>query len=182
MSPGVITRRDIIVALLLVSFGYLTRVVPHMANFSPMIGLAVFSGFYFRRNALSLIVPLVTIFLTDMAIGFYDIMIVIWASYLAMSLLTRRFMKQGSTIQAAIAGLGGASLFFVVTNFAVWASGQMYVMSLQGLVDCYVAAIPFFRNTLVSGVVYSVIFFGVYGFYEVHLKTKQLQTEPHTKL
>jgi hypothetical protein len=53
-----------------------------------------------------------------------------------------------------------AILFFVITNFGVWAMGHLYPQMPAGLVDCYVAAIPFFRNTLLSNLLYSALLFG----------------------
>ena len=59
------------------------------------------------------------------------------------------------------ASLGSAVLFYIVTNFGVWLLGY-YPMNLKGLIDCYVLAIPFFRTMLVSTLVYSFVFFGLY--------------------
>ena len=57
--------------------------------------------------------------------------------------------------------LAGAVLFFLVTNFADWYFFDTYVKSWQGLLDCYVAAIPFFRRgTLLADVIGSALLFG----------------------
>jgi hypothetical protein len=61
----------------------------------------------------------------------------------------------GATISASV-------LFFLITNFGVWAGTQMYSKDLSGLLACYTAALPFFRNTLAGDVFYTGIFFGLY--------------------
>jgi Family of unknown function (DUF6580) len=59
--------------------------------------------------------------------------------------------------------VAGAVLFFVVSNLGVWALGiffPIYPMTLAGLLECYVAAIPFFWNTLLSDLLYAAVLFG----------------------
>ena len=62
--------------------------------------------------------------------------------------------------------LAGSVLFFVWTNFGVWAFWNLYPHTLEGLVACYTAAIPFFRNTLLGDVVYSTALFGGFALAE----------------
>jgi hypothetical protein len=64
------------------------------------------------------------------------------------------------------ATLASSLLFFIITNFAVWASGALYPRTAIGLLACFVAAIPFFQNTLLGDAVYSVILFGGFAFAE----------------
>src|SRR5229473_2014500 len=52
--------------------------------------------------------------------------------------------------------------FFLTSNFAVWAFGNIaYAKNLSGLMLCYTKAIPFFRNGMISDVLFSLVFFGV---------------------
>ncbi|MCV6603914.1 MAG: hypothetical protein OIF34_01315, partial [Porticoccaceae bacterium] len=82
--------------------------------------------------------------------------------YGAVALITTMgfWLRKGRTV-AATAGfaLGGSVLFFVLTNFGVWLSGAMYPMTPSGLMACYVAAIPFFHNTLIATALYSALLF-----------------------
>ena len=64
------------------------------------------------------------------------------------------------------ATLGGAVIFFLVTNFADWYLFNSYAKSWQGLLDCYVAGIPFFRNTLLGDAFYSALLFGGFALAE----------------
>ena len=62
--------------------------------------------------------------------------------------------------QVGTASLAGSLLFFVVTNFAVWATGRLYPLTGSGLAVCYAAAIPFFRNSLLGDIAFTTILFG----------------------
>lgn len=157
-----ISRSDLLVSGVIISIGVASRLIPHLDNFSPVFGLALFAGFYFRKSMLAWLVPLAMIIVSDVFLGMYAIAPIIWLSYVLMALGTRRFMKRGTIVGAFAAGIAGSVLFYIVTNFAVWSEGRMYAMSFQGLVDCYIAALPFFRPALVSAVLYSVLMFGGY--------------------
>jgi hypothetical protein len=161
---GNINETDIIVAVLLILLGYVTRVVPHLANFSPMIAIALFSGYYFRRSILAWVVPLCAVILSDMVLGFYAVMPIIWFSYVVMALLAVRFIRGGSMNYSFTAAILGAVFFFIVSNFAVWAEGRLYAFTWQGFVDCFAAALPFFRATLISSIMYSIGLFGTVAF------------------
>ena len=69
-------------------------------------------------------------------------------------------------------------VFFIVSNFGVWFSGFMYPLTFDGLLSCYIAAIPFFRATLASNILFSFILFG--GYYALQKEVKSLQLE-HVK-
>lgn len=51
-------------------------------------------------------------------------------------------------------------LFFVMTNFGQWYLSPTYSKTWGGLIACYIAAIPFFHNTLLSNAVYATVLFG----------------------
>lgn len=156
------SKTVLIVAVLLCVFGLLSRLVPHVANFSPVLALAAFSGFYFRRSALAWALPLVMIIISDAFLGFYTIAPIVWFSYVAIALGSRALIRRGSVSESLFAGIAAAVWFFVITNFAVWAEGKMYALTVSGLIECYVAAVPFFRATLLSTVMYSVLIFTLY--------------------
>ena len=139
-------------------------------NFSPILALSLFGGALYASRRLVYLVPLATYLLGDIGIwavtGRAD-----WALYpgqpvvyLAVALVaTCGFLNRGKRSWGRLAGSGllAAVGFFIVTNFAVWASGGgvRYPMNLAGLIDCYVQAIPFFRNSLVSMAVFLPLLF-----------------------
>src|SRR2546422_10205972 len=75
--------------------------------------------------------------------------------------------RRRTALRVACAAVASSLLFFVVTNFDVWARGSMYPKTSEGLLACYVAAIPFFRNTLTGDVLYSAALFGGFALLEI---------------
>ena len=69
-------------------------------------------------------------------------------------------------VRVGASALASSVLFFIVTNFGVWAIGTMYPMTLAGLAACYVAAIPFFQNTVAGDLFYATLLFGGFAVLE----------------
>lgn len=139
------------------------RLVPHMPNFAPIAAMALFGGAYLgKRYALTL--PLFAMVLSDLFIGFDSIAsrVAVYGSFLLIGLIGLWLRKHRSFQNIVIATLASSVLFFVITNFGVWAFGVLYPKTTEGLVLCFTAALPFFRNTLVGDMFYSTVFFGGY--------------------
>ncbi len=155
---------NILFALVLILFAAFSRLIPHAPNFTPLISTALFAGAYLQKR-FAFLVPLAALLMSDLVIGFYDFgsMAFVYGSFL---LIVAIGLTMNSKVSAArIAGLSlvGAVLFFVVTNFGVWLlPNSMYPKTLAGLVECYIMAIPFFGNTVLSTLVYSAVMFGAY--------------------
>ena len=82
-----------------------------------------------------------------------------------MAVMDSSLLKE-VTFQRLIAGsLGASVIFFVMSNLGVWVGGMMYPMTLEGLIACYTAAIPFFQNTLLGDLFYAVVLFLLYERY-----------------
>ena len=73
------------------------------------------------------------------------------------------------TVPLGVATLGGSVLFYLITNFGVWALFNMYTKTWVGLMQCYEAGIPFFRATLLGDAFYVVVLFGGYALLKSHL-------------
>ncbi len=153
-------------ALTLVVTGVVLRVMPHPWNFAPIGAIALFGGARFDRRYFAVGIPLLAMFVGDAFIGFHSLMPVIYATY-ALIAVIGMFLRDRATIPA-IGGcvLLSSTIFYLTTNFAVWAMGTMYAKSAAGLLACYIAAIPFFGNTFVSDALYSAIFFGIFALAE----------------
>jgi uncharacterized membrane protein (DUF4010 family) len=136
------------------------RLIPHPPDFSPIAALALFGGASFASKRTALLVPLLGLFLSDLVIGFYAVTPVVYGSFALITCLGFWVRKRRSPMRLAAAAMASAVLFFAVTNFGVWALETLYPKNLAGLIDCYVAAIPFFRNTLASDLLYSALLFG----------------------
>jgi len=142
------------------------RLVPHPPNFSPIDAMALFSGAYLGRRALAFAAPLGALLLSDLVLGFYSGM---WVQYLAVGLvvlLSWLALRRVSPLRIGVAAVASSVLFFVVTNFAVWLLSGMYPSTLPGLAACYVAAIPFFQNTVAGDLFYSGLLFGGFALLE----------------
>ena len=146
------------------------RLIPHMPNFAPIAAMALFGGVYLGRKE-AIIIPVAAMFVADIFIGFYNpvIMIAVYGSFLAIGLLGV-WLKNHKTIANVLgASLIGSVGFFLITNFAMWAaqSGfatRLYPHTWQGLLNCYIMGLPFFRNTLMGDLFYVGALFGLMEF------------------
>jgi len=153
-------------AFALVIVGVALRVMPHPWNFAPIGAIALFGGAKFERRSFAIGVPLLTMLIGDAFIGFHSLMPVIYATY-ALIAVIGMLLRDRQTIPAVGGGvLLSSTIFYLTTNFAVWAMGTTYAKTAAGLAACYIAAIPFFGNTLASDALYSAIFFGIFAIAE----------------
>ena len=146
----------------------IARILPHPANFTPLIAVALFGGVYLTKKQ-AYIVPIIAMLVSDFFIGFDSLpmRISVYGSILFGVLLGFWIKKNKSVGSVISASLLSSIIFFTITNFSVWAYGTMYTKSLSGLINCYIMAIPFFKNTLLGDLFYSGVFFGGYEFVKI---------------
>ncbi len=157
-------------AYLLVLFAVVFRLVTEASalNFAPVAAALLFFGSRMpRRQAWVPVAALIAsdVVLTTRVYG-YPLradQIVIWAWYLAIVLLGSLLAGRAKSNAWRIAGasLAASVSFFLLSNFAVWAAWEMYPRTFQGLLACYTAALPFFRNTAASDMLFTAAFFGI---------------------
>jgi len=149
------------VLLLAIIFGAAAlRLLPHPSNFTPIGALALFAGAHFDDKRWAFIVPLAAMFLSDILIGFHSGMPIIYTAFAAIVCMGFLLKQNKTALRVTGASLAAAAFFFVVSNFAVWVFDGIYPMTLQGLVTCYIAAIPFFQNWLMGTLFYAAVLFG----------------------
>jgi hypothetical protein len=155
-----------------------TRLLPHPHNFAPITAMAVFGAIRFGNRLAALAAPLLALLLSDLARevlyrnglaeqwGLYRGMWVVYGTTASIALMGR--LAHGTRSPTVIAGitLAGSCVFFLVTNFAVWAGGSLYPHSAEGLATCYTAAVPFFRNALLGDATYAALLFGAWAYAE----------------
>jgi hypothetical protein len=157
-------------AYLLIVLAILTRVAPHPGwfNFTAVGGALLFFGA--RRPLREMIFPLLALMATDYYLTVYayhygfqgQAYVSTWVWYAMAMVLGQILLRARTTwLRVAAGALLGPTSFFVVSNYAVWAGGGMYPHSLNGLVACFVAALPFYRNDLVSTALFCGLAFGV---------------------
>ncbi len=141
--------------ILILSF---SRLIPHPSNFTPILAVGVFSGFYFRQFYLSLFVVIFSMFIGDLFLGFHSLMFFTYVA-LAIAVLIGLCVKHFKFTEILYSGLASSVCFFIITNFGAWLThGEMYAKNFSGLMQSYVMAIPFFQNTLISTFLYLLLF------------------------
>jgi len=147
-------------AISLIIIGILFRFIPHTANFTPVAAIAIFAGVYLNKKQ-ALIVPLLLMVLTDVFLGMHNVVLFTWGSFVLVTLLGV-WAKKHKTFKGIVStSIASAVLFYLITNFGVWAMGW-YPQTAKGLLDCYILGLPFLRTFTVATLVYVVVFFGAY--------------------
>ena len=149
----------------------LSRLVPHPPNFSPVEAIALFAGAFFVDRRLAILVPLAGMALSDFFLGFHAGVPVVYGCIALMAWFGRGLVQKRSVTRVAAYGLASAVFFFVVTNFFTWAFASLiahetYPYTFAGLVECYVAAIPFFKNSLLGVAFYATLLFSTFALLE----------------
>jgi uncharacterized protein DUF6580 len=154
------------IAAVLVVLAAALRVVAHPWNFTPIGAMALFSGAIFRQRLMKFIFPLAALFAGDVFVGLYKLMIVIYASFLISVAIGMWIGKDRKWTRLASGTFLGALQFFLITNFAIWATFLTYPKTLAGLLTCYAAGLPLFWNTLAGDAFYVLLLFGGYALAE----------------
>ena len=129
-----------------------SRFIPHPPNFTSLLALRFYVPVILGIRYLPVL--LISFVITDLVIGYHSGTHWTWGSVFFIGLISSIFTKN---IKLRMCGaLLGACIFFVITNFGVWTSG-MYGYSLEGIVTCYILAIPFFSYTLISTLIFSIL-------------------------
>lgn len=171
-----ITRNALVwLAVALVVFGVVMRLLPHPANLAPVGAIALFGGAVLPRK-LGWWLPLAVMIVSDLFIGFYDGIIFTWLGFLLVGLFGMTLRSQSNWFRVPFGALGAAVIFFIVSNFGVWLLGNMYPLTLAGLALCYEMALPFFRNTFFGDFLYGWLLFGAYAF-ATYLAKPRIATE-----
>ena len=153
------------VAIILILFGVMVRLFPHLPNATPITAIAFASSIYLGKRW-SIILPIFTLFLSDIFIGFYDwkIMLSVYSSFALIGCLSWVSRKYGGIFPVFLSVIGSALLFFFITNGAVWLFSPWYEKSISGLLYSYELGIPFFRNMLMGDIIYTALLLGVFEF------------------
>ena len=160
----------LVILAVLIALGVAGRLLPHPPNFTPMAAIALFAGFIFIKRYMAVVAVISTMLLCDyFAFGSLSVswfgsksMFVVYLALLFPIVFKNFLQKKIGVIRIFGAALASSSVFFLATNFAVWAFSPMYEKTFEGLVLCYTMAIPFFQNTVVGDLIWSGVIFGTY--------------------
>lgn len=172
----------------------LSRLLPLPPNFAPIEAIALFGGAYFANRRLAFLVPVLAMLLSDVVLGIArgntylayfttaGYLPSLFANYLSIAAtVALAFGLRGRVNGARVLGysLAGSVLFFLVSNFAVWLTAFVvpgYPACSTGLLPCYVAALPFFKTTLLSTLAYSALLFGGFALLRSRMPALRAQT------
>jgi hypothetical protein len=164
IKKAIISNKDsIIIFMALIFVGIVGRLLPHLANFTPLGAIALFGGYYFRKEG-KIILPLLALFIGDCFLGFYDLklMLVVYFCFFLNVIFGSYLGSKKLLGKAAAFSIAGSIIFFIATNFAVWAFGSWYPHTISGLAACFYLALPFARNTFLGDLFFTVSLFGAY--------------------
>jgi hypothetical protein len=142
------------------------RLLPHPPNFTPIGAMALFGGAYLGRRSLAFAAPLAALLLSDAIIGFYSGMEVVYPSVALIVLIGWWLSNKRTAVRIGAAAVASSVSFFLITNFGMWLFSGFYPLTSAGLAACFVAAIPFFQNTIAGDLFYSALLFGGFALLE----------------
>jgi len=141
--------------------GAMMRLIPHWPNFTPIAAIALFGGTFLKRKEMAFLIPIAAMLVSDLVIGFHSTMLPVYLSFIAivgLGLILQRRLTIMNTISAS---LTASVIFYLVTNFASWTSGMMpYPMNAAGLMQSYIAGLPFLFNGIMGDLFYTSVLFG----------------------
>ncbi len=154
------TLRDLSVFFLLLAIGVVGRWVQPDWNFTPIMAVTVVGGYYFRSMGMAALLPMGILTISNLALDGYENVFVLLSVYLAMIVpivlgrWTRGAAGWSLVGKGVLCGVVPATAFFIVTNFVHWASTSMYERTWEGLTNCFIAALPFYRTMLAGDIFY----------------------------
>jgi hypothetical protein len=151
-----------LVPLFFLIFGIMARFLPHPANFAPITAIALFGARYLPKK-FTFILPISIMLISDLFLGFYGSeMFFVYGSFILAGIIGLINQDKKALSFIPLASISSSVIFFLISNFGVWLTTTMYAKNLLGLQSCFIAAIPFFRSTLLSDLLYTTLFVGGY--------------------
>ncbi len=181
-----------------VVFPALLRWLGQPWNLTPVGGIALFAGAYFRHSRWAITIPIAAMMLSDLTWGimrgdvmiytFHSLIPFVYGSYAIYVLLGRRVgihwertdksaaadpsqpkwqRALGRAMPLGLATVGSSLLFYLITHFGMWLVYTTYPHTPTGLIQCYVAGLPFLRPTIVGDAFYAAVFFGAYSLIQI---------------
>ena len=154
-------HRSIIIGFMIV-VAAAASLIPQPPNFTPLAAIALFAGAHLERRA-AFTLAIGALLVRDLILGMHILMPAVYACYALNVFLGTWLNGKHSPARIAGAAIAGSVTFFFVTNFAAWVAFDTFPKTAQGLLACYVAGIPYFRNTVSSDLIYSLAMFGLFA-------------------
>ncbi len=172
-----LSKKNTGIIALIIFVAAATRLLPHPPNMTPVSAMALFGGAYFGKKYLGILIPFLALFLSNLVLDnviyaqYYDGFVLFtpntWAVYgsiALIALLGMGLLKKVTFSRVLIGALSATAIFFLITNMGSWLANPMYTKDFNGLMQSYVAGLPFLRNSLIGNLAYSGVLFGIYHF------------------
>ena len=147
----------------LIFFAIMSRFLPHPPNFTPIAAIALLSSKGFTNRWIVFLIPIVSLFISDLFIGLHATIPFVYISFILIALLGM-YVKKINIVSVLLS----STIFFLVSNFGVWL--LFYPISTEGLFQCYTLALPFFLNTVLGDLVYGALL--IYPFYALQRRNR----------
>lgn len=158
-------NQHVLFAILLIIAAAFLRIFIPFDNVTPVAAIALFAGTYIKRREFAILLPLVILLISDVFLGFYSpiLMLGVYGSFVAIACIGFLLRRRTNILTIIGSSVLSSVLFFIITNLVVWAEGIWYPLTLSGLSQCYILALPFFRPELLGTLAFNLFFFGSYA-------------------
>ena len=136
-----------------------SRMFSDIPNFTPTLSLIIFTSYYFRSTLTSVSIVLLSQIVSDIFIGLYDSIFFVYTSFLIIIYIAPLILKKLNVMSVLTISVLSPSIFFIISNFGVWFADSLYTKNLTGLIECYIAGLPFYDESLVSTILFSYTIF-----------------------
>jgi hypothetical protein len=141
----------------------ISRLIPHEPNFTPILSISILGFLFSTILSVKVLIVLGSMFFSDLIIGTHDFMIYVYFSLILLIIVS----NSKNYIYMMFLG---PLIFFIITNFGVWLNSSYYSKNINGLIECFYMAIPFFKNTILSTFFYCILILLTKNFYQIQKK------------
>lgn len=146
-----VNQKKLLILLAVIVLGLLARFIPHPSNFAPIGAIALIAGRELNNRFWSMGLAICMMVVSDLFLGFASSTPFVYLGFLLVSVFSMRlFQGPASPAKYALAPLGSSLIFFIISNFGVWAFDGLYPHSFSGILECYSMALPFFHWSLLG--------------------------------
>jgi hypothetical protein len=142
----------------------ISRLIPHEPNFTPILSISILGFLFSTILSIKVLIVLGSMFFSDLIIGTHDFMLYVYFSLILLII----FSNSKNYIYMMFFG---PLIFFIITNFGVWLNSSYYTKNINGLIESFYMAIPFFKNTILSTFFYCILILLTKNFYQIQKKT-----------
>ena len=142
----------------------ISRLIPHEPNFTPILSISILGFLFSTILSVKVLIVLGSMFFSDLIIGTHDFIIYVYFSLILLIIVS----NSKNYIYMMFLG---PLIFFIITNFGVWLNSWYYTKNINGLIECFYMAIPFFKNTILSTFFYCILILLTKNFYQIQKKT-----------